>query len=153
MADINLSIGAVVEERSYKQAMSKIKELGLQGAREGHERYLQKQIKTLQTRKPTADTARIIKNLQKQLNDVDAIYKWINKNSPKTISMGASYNNNLPALPLKTSVLNNKITGLNVKKHPNTLKLHFRTACHHLRYKTKKKKKKQGRGWVVNENR
>lgn len=119
MADINLSIGAVVEERSYKQAMSKIKELGLQGAREGHERYLQKQIKTLQTRKPTADTARIIKNLQKQLNDVDAIYKWINKNSPKTISMGASYNNNLPALPLKTSVLNNKITGLNVKKHPN----------------------------------
>lgn len=119
MADINLSIGAVVEERSYKQAMSKIKELGLQGAREGHEGYLQKQIKTLQTRKPTADTARIIKNLQKQLNDVDAIYKWINKNSPKTISMGASYNNNLPALPLKTSVLNNKITGLNVKKHPN----------------------------------
>lgn len=119
MADINLSIGAVVEERSYKQAMSKIKELGLQGAREGHEKYLQKQIKTLQTRKPTADTARIIKNLQKQLNDVDAIYKWINKNSPKTISMGASYNNNLPALPLKTSVLNNKITGLNVKKHPN----------------------------------
>lgn len=119
MADINLSIGAVVEERSYKQAMSKIKELGLQGAREGHEGYLQKQIKTLQTRKPTADTARIIKNLQKQLNDVDAIYKWINKNSPKTISMGASYNNNLPALPLKTSVLNNKITDLNVKKHPN----------------------------------
>lgn len=119
MADINLSIGAVVEERSYKQAMSKIKELGLQGAREGHEGNLQKQIKTLQTRKPTADTARIIKNLQKQLNDVDAIYKWINKNSPKTISMGASYNNNLPALPLKTSVLNNKITGLNVKKHPN----------------------------------
>ena len=119
MADIDLSIGAVVEERSYKQAMSKIKELGLQGAREGHERYLQKQIKTLQTRKPTADAARIIKNLQKQLNDVDAIYKWINKNSPKTISMGASYNNNLPALPLKTSVLNNKITGLNVKKHPN----------------------------------
>lgn len=119
MADINLSIGAVVEERSYKQAMSKIKELGLQGAHEGHEGYLQKQIKTLQTRKPTADTARIIKNLQKQLNDVDAIYKWINKNSPKTISMGASYNNNLPALPLKTSVLNNKITGLNVKKHPN----------------------------------
>ena len=119
MADINLSIGAVVEERSYKQAMSKIKELGLQGAREGHEGYLQKQIKTLQTRKPTADTARIIKNLQKQLNDVDAIYKWINKNSPKTISMGASYNNNLPALPLKTSVLNNKITGLNEKKHPN----------------------------------
>lgn len=119
MADINLSIGAVVEERSYKQAMSKIRELGLQGAREGHEGYLQKQIKTLQTRKPTADTARIIKNLQKQLNDVDAIYKWINKNSPKTISMGASYNNNLPALPLKTSVLNNKITGLNVKKHPN----------------------------------
>lgn len=119
MADINLSIGAVVEERSYKQAMSKIKELGLQGAREGHERYLQKQIKTLQTRKPTADTARIIKNLQKQLNDVDAIYKWINNNSPKTISMGASYNNNLPALPLKTSVLNNKITDLNVKKHPN----------------------------------
>lgn len=112
MADINLSIGAVVEERSYKQAMSKIKKLGLQGAREGHERYLQKQIKTLQTRKPTADTARIIKNLQKQLNDVDSIYKWINKNSPKTISMGASYNNNLPALPLKTSVLNNKITGL-----------------------------------------
>ena len=119
MADINLSIGAVVEERSYKQAMSKIRELGLQGAREGHEGYLQKQIKTLQTRKPTADTARIIKNLQKQLNDVDAIYKWINKNSPKTISMGASYNNNLPALPLKTSVLNNKITDLNVKKHPN----------------------------------
>lgn len=119
MADINLSIGAVVEERSYKQAMSKIKELGLQGAREGHEGYLQKQIKTLQTRKPTADTARIIKNLQKQLNDVDAIYKWINKNSPKTISMGASYNNNLPALPLKTSVLNNKITDLNIKKHPN----------------------------------
>ena len=119
MADINLSIGAVVEERSYKQAMSKIKELGLQGAREGHEGYLQKQIKTLQTRKPTADTARIIKNLQKQLNDVDKIYKWINKNSPKTISMGASYNNNLPALPLKTSVLNNKITDLNVKKHPN----------------------------------
>lgn len=119
MADINLSIGAVVEERSYKQAMSKIKELGLQGAREGHEGYLQKQIKTLQTRKPTADTARIIKNLQKQQNDVDAIYKWINNNSPKTISMGASYNNNLPALPLKTSVLNNKITGLNVKKHPN----------------------------------
>lgn len=119
MADINLSIGAVVEERSYKQAMSKIKELGLQGAREGHEGYLQKQIKTLQTRKPTADTARIIKNLQKQLNDVDTIYKWINKNSPKTISMGASYNNNLPALPLKTSVLNNKITGLNVKKHQN----------------------------------
>lgn len=119
MADINLSIGAVVEERSYKQAMSKIRELGLQGAREGHEGYLQKQIKTLQTRKTTADTARIIKNLQKQLNDVDAIYKWINKNSPKTISMGASYNNNLPALPLKTSVLNNKITGLNVKKHPN----------------------------------
>lgn len=119
MADINLSIGAVVEERSYKQAMSKIRELGLQGAREGHEGYLQKQIKTLQTRKPTADTTRIIKNLQKQLNDVDAIYKWINKNSPKTISMGASYNNNLPALPLKTSVLNNKITGLNVKKHPN----------------------------------
>jgi hypothetical protein len=119
MADINLSIGAVVEERSYKQAMSKIRELGLQGAREGHEGYLQKQIKTLQTRKPTADTARIIKNLQKQLNDVDAIYKWINNNSPKTISMGASYNNNLPALPLKTSVLNNKITGLNVKKHPN----------------------------------
>lgn len=119
MADINLSIGAVVEERSYKQAMSKIRELGLQGAREGHEGHLQKQIKTLQTRKPTADTARIIKNLQKQLNDVDAIYKWINKNSPKTISMGASYNNNLPALPLKTSVLNNKITDLNVKKHPN----------------------------------
>lgn len=119
MADINLSIGAVVEERSYKQAMSKIRELGLQGAREGHEGFLQKQIKTLQTRKPTADTARIIKNLQKQLNDVDSIYKWINKNSPKTISMGASYNNNLPALPLKTSVLNNKITGLNVKKHPN----------------------------------
>lgn len=119
MADINLSIGAVVEERSYKQAMSKIKKLGLQGAREGHERCLQTQIKTLQTRKPTADTARIIKNLQKQLNDVDSIYKWINKNSPKTISMGASYNNNLPALPLKTSVLNNKITGLNVKKHPD----------------------------------
>lgn len=119
MADINLSIGAVVEERSYKQAMSKIRELGLQGAREGHEGYIQKQIKTLQTRKPTADIARIIKNLQKQLNDVDSIYKWINKNSPKTISMGASYNNNLPALPLKTSVLNNKITDLNVKKHPN----------------------------------
>lgn len=119
MADINLSIGAVVEERSYKQAMSKIKELGLQGAREGHEGYLRKQIKTLQTRKPTADTARLIKNLQKQLNDVDSIYRWINKNSPKTISMGASYNNNLPALPLKTSVLNNKITGLNVKKHPD----------------------------------
>ena len=33
--------------------------------------------------------------------------------------MGASYNNNLPDLPLKTSVLNNKITDLNVKKHPN----------------------------------